>query len=139
MFAALLLSLPLVYAAQAPVFAPPSLGPTVPSSNYVGSSNGSLTKPTVVPGKQFDRFIQVSVSSFSSSSRSFTRRSRSGSKTPISTQRIAVYAIHRMKLIFSTHHLTGHLRFSLQARYPAGPVLRRHSPFRTKLPCDGRR
>lgn len=44
---------------QVPAFVPPAQGPTVASSNYVGSSNGSLPKHHVVPGKQFDRFIQV--------------------------------------------------------------------------------
>lgn len=56
---ALLLSLPVVYAAQVPAFVPPSQGPLVPSPNYGGSSNGSLPKPSVVAGKSFDRFIQI--------------------------------------------------------------------------------
>ena len=44
---------------QVPTFVPPSQGSTVASSNYVGSSNGSLTKHEFVCGKQFDCFIQV--------------------------------------------------------------------------------
>lgn len=42
-----------------PQFVPPSEGPLVPSSNYVGASNGSLPKVNVVPGKAFDRIVQV--------------------------------------------------------------------------------
>jgi len=57
--AVLLLSLPIAYAAQGPTFAPASPGPLIPSANLGGPSNGSLSKPTVVPGKQFDRFIQI--------------------------------------------------------------------------------
>ncbi|KAF8495811.1 phosphoesterase family-domain-containing protein [Hysterangium stoloniferum] len=56
---ALLLSLPIAYAAQAPAFLPPSPGPLIQSPNLGGLTNGSLQKPTVVPGKQFDRFIQI--------------------------------------------------------------------------------
>ncbi|KIJ37533.1 hypothetical protein M422DRAFT_211275 [Sphaerobolus stellatus SS14] len=56
---ALLLSLPVVYAAQAPTFAPPSGGPLIASPNLGGKSNTTLSKPTIVPGKQFDRFIQI--------------------------------------------------------------------------------
>jgi hypothetical protein len=33
----------------------------VASSNYVGSSNGSLTKTQVVSGKAFNRIINVSL------------------------------------------------------------------------------
>lgn len=44
---------------EAPAFVPPSLGPLVASANYVGSTNGTLPKSTLVAGKQFDRFIQV--------------------------------------------------------------------------------
>ncbi|KAA1477560.1 hypothetical protein DENSPDRAFT_828927 [Dentipellis sp. KUC8613] len=53
------LLLPAVYAAQAPAFVKPAPGPTVASPNNGGPSNGSLPKPTVVSGKQFDRFIQI--------------------------------------------------------------------------------
>ncbi|KAI0039224.1 hypothetical protein FA95DRAFT_1528662 [Auriscalpium vulgare] len=56
---ALLLLLPAAFAAQAPQFEPPSAGPLVPSSNYVGSSNSTLNKTTVVAGKQFDRIVQI--------------------------------------------------------------------------------
>ncbi|KIJ37534.1 hypothetical protein M422DRAFT_69257 [Sphaerobolus stellatus SS14] len=56
---ALLLFLPIVYAAQAPTFVPPSGGPLIPSANLGSKSNTTLPKPTVVPGKQFDRFIQI--------------------------------------------------------------------------------
>ncbi|KAI0261864.1 phosphoesterase family-domain-containing protein [Gloeopeniophorella convolvens] len=55
----LLLLIPAVLAAQAPQFAPPSEGPLVASANYIGTSNGTLPKPTVVQGKAFDRFIQI--------------------------------------------------------------------------------
>lgn len=47
------------YAAQASQFVPPALTPTSSSSNYTGGSNGTLAKSPVVPGKVFDRFIQV--------------------------------------------------------------------------------
>ncbi|KAH9059219.1 phosphoesterase family-domain-containing protein [Lactarius vividus] len=55
----LLLLIPAVLAAQAPQFVPPSEGPLVASTNYVGANNGSLAKSTVVAGKSFDRFIQI--------------------------------------------------------------------------------
>ncbi|KAH8989929.1 phosphoesterase family-domain-containing protein [Lactarius hatsudake] len=57
----LLLLIPAVLAAQAsaPQFVPPSEGPLVESTNYVGANNGSLSKSTVVAGKSFDRFIQI--------------------------------------------------------------------------------
>jgi hypothetical protein len=48
---------------QVPQFVPPSGGPLVASSNYVGSSNGSLPKTEVVAGKSFNRFIQVGLDS----------------------------------------------------------------------------
>lgn len=51
--------IPAVLAAQAPQFAPAAVSPLAASSNYTGASNSTLTKPTVVPGKVFDRFIQV--------------------------------------------------------------------------------
>lgn len=47
------------YAAQAAQFVPPALTPTSSSSNYTGGSNGTLANSPVVPGKVFDRFIQV--------------------------------------------------------------------------------
>ena len=56
----LTLSIFTLYTSQAvPNFVPPSLGPTVTSTNYVGQSNGSLPKSPIVPGVVFDRFIQV--------------------------------------------------------------------------------
>ncbi|KAI0267822.1 phosphoesterase family-domain-containing protein [Gloeopeniophorella convolvens] len=58
-FFLLLAFLPVAFAAQAQTFEPPSLGPTIPSANYVGASNGSLSKSPVVKGKVFDRFIQI--------------------------------------------------------------------------------
>ncbi|KAL4246952.1 hypothetical protein ABKN59_007690 [Abortiporus biennis] len=61
-YAAILLALlqaPLVFAAQAPQFAPPGPGPLIASSHYVGQSNGSLSKSQVVGGKVFDRFTQI--------------------------------------------------------------------------------
>ncbi|KIJ40541.1 hypothetical protein M422DRAFT_49092 [Sphaerobolus stellatus SS14] len=57
--ATLVLSLPLVFAAQAPVFVPPGPGPTEQSDNYVGKSNGSLPVEFPVPGRVFNRFIQI--------------------------------------------------------------------------------
>ncbi|KAH9016787.1 phosphoesterase family-domain-containing protein [Lactarius pseudohatsudake] len=59
LFSLLLLIIPAVLAAQAPQFVPPSEGPLVESTNYVGANNGSLSKSTVVAGKSFDRFIQI--------------------------------------------------------------------------------
>ncbi|CDU22907.1 related to acid phosphatase [Sporisorium scitamineum] len=40
-------------------FVPPSTSPLVQSSNYVGQNNASLPKRDVVPGKAFDRIIQI--------------------------------------------------------------------------------
>ncbi|KAF8228080.1 hypothetical protein L208DRAFT_1404505 [Tricholoma matsutake] len=57
-FSSLLLVIPVVYA-QTLQFIPPSLGPTVESSNYVGMNNGSLPKPHTKPGKVFNRIIQI--------------------------------------------------------------------------------
>lgn len=54
-----LLSLPIVFAAQAPTFVPPGPSPTEQSPNYVGRSNGSLPFEFPVPGKVFNRFIQI--------------------------------------------------------------------------------
>lgn len=57
---ALLVALvPAALAAQAPQFAPAALTPLSTSSNYTGASNGTLAKQDVVPGKVFDRFIQI--------------------------------------------------------------------------------
>ena len=59
-FAVLVALVPAVLAAQAPQFAPAAVNPLSSSTNYTGASNGTLSKQTVVPGKVFDRFIQVS-------------------------------------------------------------------------------
>ncbi|SJX65876.1 related to acid phosphatase [Sporisorium reilianum f. sp. reilianum] len=40
-------------------FVPPSTSPLVQSSNYTGYNNASLPKRDVVPGKAFDRIIQI--------------------------------------------------------------------------------
>ncbi|TFY75255.1 hypothetical protein EWM64_g8756, partial [Hericium alpestre] len=56
---AFVLLLPSVLAAQAPSFVKPAAGPLDASPNSGGPSNGSLPKPSVVAGKQFDRFIQI--------------------------------------------------------------------------------
>lgn len=45
--------------AAAPTFVAPASSPFSQSSNYVGQSNGSFPKTDVVPGKVFDRFIQI--------------------------------------------------------------------------------
>ncbi|GJE96100.1 phosphoesterase family-domain-containing protein [Phanerochaete sordida] len=50
---------PAALAAQAPVFVPPALTPLSTSTNYTGATNGTLSNQTVVPGKVFDRFIQI--------------------------------------------------------------------------------
>lgn len=50
---------PAALAAQAPNFAPAALTPLSSSSNYTGASNSTLSKQDVVPGKVFDRFIQI--------------------------------------------------------------------------------
>ncbi|KAI9462667.1 hypothetical protein F5148DRAFT_212367 [Russula earlei] len=54
----LLLSAVLQVAVQAQ-FVPPSEGPLVASTNYVGASNGSLPKTQLVPGKAFNRIINI--------------------------------------------------------------------------------
>ncbi|KAF8272437.1 phosphoesterase family-domain-containing protein [Lactarius quietus] len=43
----------------APQFTPAAKSPLDQSTNYVGANNGSLPKPTVVPGSAFDRFIFI--------------------------------------------------------------------------------
>ncbi|KAI0032173.1 phosphoesterase family-domain-containing protein, partial [Vararia minispora EC-137] len=45
--------------AQAPTFSPPTLSPLTTSTNYTGPTNGSLPPQPIVPGKIFDRFIQI--------------------------------------------------------------------------------
>lgn len=57
--AAVLAAVPAVLAAQVPQFAPPAPAPLVTTTNYTGSSNGTLPTSPVVSGKVFDRFIQV--------------------------------------------------------------------------------
>ncbi|GBE83474.1 phosphoesterase family-domain-containing protein [Sparassis latifolia] len=47
------------YAATALTFQPPALSPTSQSSNYTGASNNTITNGPVVPGKSFDRIIQI--------------------------------------------------------------------------------
>ncbi|KAL8291389.1 hypothetical protein RQP46_002367 [Phenoliferia psychrophenolica] len=47
------------FAAIAATFQPPALGPTSTSTNYTGASNSTLVNSPVVPGKAFDRFIQI--------------------------------------------------------------------------------
>ncbi|KAF8489092.1 phosphoesterase family-domain-containing protein [Russula emetica] len=54
-----LILLPVVLAVQVPQFVPPSEGPLVASSDYVGSSNSSLPKTQVVSGKAFNRIINI--------------------------------------------------------------------------------
>ncbi|KAF9229732.1 hypothetical protein BS17DRAFT_771839 [Gyrodon lividus] len=46
-------------AAIASTFTAPAPAPTSPSPFYVGSSNGTITNTPNVPGKVFDRFIQI--------------------------------------------------------------------------------
>ncbi|KAF8495810.1 phosphoesterase family-domain-containing protein [Hysterangium stoloniferum] len=55
----LLLFLPVTYAAQALLFAKPSVDPREPSPNYVGVSNFTLPKAHPANGHAFDRFIFV--------------------------------------------------------------------------------
>ncbi|KAI8989103.1 phosphoesterase family-domain-containing protein [Trametes punicea] len=47
------------FAAGAQSFSPPAPSPESPSSNYTGQSNNTLSNPPLVPGKFFDRFIQI--------------------------------------------------------------------------------
>jgi hypothetical protein len=60
-FLTLLTLLPAVLGAVAPAFQPAAISPLSSSSNYTGASNSTLQKSAVVPGKVFDRFIQVSL------------------------------------------------------------------------------
>jgi len=57
----LLLTVPLSsLAVQEPTFAPPTVTPETNSSTaYAGGSNGTLSNPPLVPGKYFDRFVQI--------------------------------------------------------------------------------
>ncbi|KAF9023688.1 phosphoesterase-domain-containing protein [Hymenopellis radicata] len=52
-------SVRLAGAVSAIQFAPPSTGPLVQTANYTGFSNSTLNDTTVVPGKAFNRFIQI--------------------------------------------------------------------------------
>ncbi|KAF8911279.1 phosphoesterase family-domain-containing protein [Mucidula mucida] len=52
-------SVRLTGAVSAIQFAPPSTGPLVQTANYTGFSNSTLNDTTVVPGKAFNRFIQI--------------------------------------------------------------------------------
>ncbi|KAF8557383.1 hypothetical protein OG21DRAFT_1505322 [Imleria badia] len=45
--------------AQPSTFTAPAAAPTDQSSFYVGASNGTITNTPTVPGKVFDRFIQI--------------------------------------------------------------------------------
>lgn len=47
------------FAAQAPAFVKPAASPIQASPIYVGATNVTLTPPTIVGGKVFDRFIQI--------------------------------------------------------------------------------
>lgn len=58
-FSLLVALVPAALAAQAPQFAPAAVNPLASSTNYTGASNGTISKQSVVPGKVFDRFIQV--------------------------------------------------------------------------------
>ncbi|KAJ7155105.1 phosphoesterase family-domain-containing protein [Mycena filopes] len=52
-------SVRLATAARAQVFVPPSKGPLVQSGNYTSFSNNTLDDKDVIPGKAFDRIIQI--------------------------------------------------------------------------------
>ncbi|KAL4246948.1 hypothetical protein ABKN59_007698 [Abortiporus biennis] len=58
-FAVLCALISLIFAAQAPQFAPPGPGPASPSSNYVGVNNCTLPNTPKIVGKVFDRFTQI--------------------------------------------------------------------------------
>ena len=75
--------IPAALTAQAPKFAPAAITPLSSSTNYTGASNGTLAKQDVVPGKVFDRFIQVTTI-FRWVFRT-DRGRRFGSRTPTST------------------------------------------------------
>lgn len=47
------------FAAEAQNFEPPAFSPTSESANYTGKSNNTIQNGPVVPGKAFDRFIQI--------------------------------------------------------------------------------
>lgn len=56
---ALVAFVPATLAAQAAVFAPPTLMPLSTSTNYTGANNNTLSIQDVVPGLVFDRVIQI--------------------------------------------------------------------------------
>ncbi|KAK4057344.1 hypothetical protein OIO90_001410 [Microbotryomycetes sp. JL221] len=60
-FGTLLASLPALVesAAIAQSFSPPSTSPLSPSTNYTGSSNSTIQNSGIVPGKVFNRIIQI--------------------------------------------------------------------------------
>ena len=47
------------FAASAFTFKPPAATPESSSANYTGQSNNTISNGPVVPGKAFDRFIQI--------------------------------------------------------------------------------
>lgn len=47
------------FAAIASSFSPPALSPISTSKNYTGANNGTIVNTPVVPGKVFDRYIQI--------------------------------------------------------------------------------
>ncbi len=47
------------FAAVAQSFQPPASSPEASSGNYTGQSNGTISNGPLVPGKVFDRFIQI--------------------------------------------------------------------------------
>lgn len=47
------------FGATAQVFSPPAYSYNSESANYTGQSNDTLQNGAVVPGKVFDRFIQI--------------------------------------------------------------------------------
>ncbi|KAH9947845.1 phosphoesterase family-domain-containing protein [Amylocystis lapponica] len=55
----LVAAVPAAFAANAQVFQPPASSPLSTSTNYTGPSNNTLTNSPLVPGKSFDRFIQI--------------------------------------------------------------------------------
>ena len=47
------------FGATAQVFSPPAYSYNSESTNYTGQSNNTLQNGALVPGKVFDRFIQI--------------------------------------------------------------------------------
>ncbi|KAI0672284.1 phosphoesterase family-domain-containing protein [Trametes maxima] len=54
-----LASAPAAFATIAQSFAPPAASPESPSGNYTGQSNSTIANGPLVPGKAFDRFVQI--------------------------------------------------------------------------------